>query len=342
NALCNYFRSQEEIVLCVASSGIASLLLSGGCTSHFRFKMPIAINETSFCYITKKGHLADLLRSITLIIWDEVPMQNKLCFGAVDRSLKDICSSDKLLGSIPVVLGEDFVQIPPVIRNVEKLISKIHPKQDLDRSLENPHFFFKSAVLTTQNSVVDSLNEMVLDLMPRDSITLLSADTADTSEQENDEIHRLAPEYLQTLNPPSFPPAKLTLKKGCIVMFLRNLNSQKGLFSVLHEDGSGNKQIEVIPRVQLSILEDEYPFILTRKQFPVRLSFAMTINKVQGQSLENVGIDLRNPTFTHRQLYVALSRSTNLKGIRILHQPNSDNTNYSKIENIIYPELLLN
>ena len=111
---------------------------------------------------------------------------------------------------------------------------------------------------------------------------------------------------------------------------------------MLHEDGSENEQIEVIPRIQLSTLENEYPFILTRKQFPVKLSFAMTINKSQGQSLENVGIDLRNPTFTHGQLYVALSRSTNLKGIHVLQQPNSDNTNYSRIENIIYPELLLN
>lgn len=45
-----------------------------------------------------------------------------------------------------------------------------------------------------------------------------------------------------------------------------------------------------------------------RVQFPVRLAFAMTINKSQGQSLAVVGIDLSSPCFSHGQLYVACSR----------------------------------
>ena len=63
----------------------------------------------------------------------------------------------------------------------------------------------------------------------------------------------------------------------------------------------------------------------------------MTINKSQGQSLENVGIDLSSPVFTHGQLYVALSRSTNVKGIHVLLPPDAiDNS----VSNITYPELL--
>lgn len=141
-------------------------------------------------------------------------------------------------------------------------------------------------------------------------------------------------------------------------MLLRNLNPEKGLcngttliikdilaytliVAVMNDNESINEQIEIIPRIQLSTLEYEYPFILTRKQFPIKLSFVTTINKSYRQSLANVGIDLRSPAFTHGQIDVALSRSTNLKGIHILHQPKSISNPEDKIENIIYPELFL-
>ncbi|KAG9460641.1 hypothetical protein GDO78_020514 [Eleutherodactylus coqui] len=50
------------------------------------------------------------------------------------------------------------------------------------------------------------------------------------------------------------------------------------------------------------------PFECKRLQFPVRLAFAMTINRAQGQSLQQCGLDLENPCFSHGQLYVASSR----------------------------------
>ena len=108
----------------------------------------------------------------------------------------------------------------------------------------------------------------------------------------------------------------------------------------MKDQNDGHEKNEFIPRITLTTLEDDYLFILSRKQFSVKLSFAMTINKSQGQSLSNVGIDLRTSPFTHGQLYVAFSRSTNLQGIHVLRGSNqSDQT--IPIENIIYPELLL-
>ena len=92
----------------------------------------------------------------------------------------------------------------------------------------------------------------------------------------------------------------------------------------------------LIPRFRLSTQEGELPFVLTRKQFPVRLCFTMTINKSQGQSLKHVGVDLRQPSFMHGQLYVALSRVISLSGISVLLPENSNTTN-----NVIYPELSL-
>src|SRR6202012_1394965 len=115
---CSHFRAQGNIVLCVAFSGIAEQLLPGGRTAHSRFKIPLTNDANAVCNITRNSFLADLIRSTSLIIWDEVPMQHKACFEAVNRTLNDVCNTDgeRLFGGIPTVLGGDFAQILPVIR----------------------------------------------------------------------------------------------------------------------------------------------------------------------------------------------------------------------------------
>ena len=80
-----------------------------------------------------------------------------------------------------------------------------------------------------------------------------------------------------------------------------------------------------IPRIPMSPSEDiTLPFKFKRKQFPIRLSFAMTINKAQGQTIPNVGIYLPDPIFSHSQLYVALSRGVSRKTTWLLAKPNKD------------------
>ena len=76
-------------------------------------------------------------------------------------------------------------------------------------------------------------------------------------------------------------------------------------------------------------------FILRRRQLPIRLAFGMSINKAQGQSLDRVGIYLKNPVFAHGQLYVALSRCTNSQNLRVLLPPNADR----RTPNIVYKEV---
>lgn len=75
-----------------------------------------------------------------------------------------------------------------------------------------------------------------------------------------------------------------------------------------------------IAKNTLCPLDDEMiPFRFKRKQFFVRLSFAMIINKSQGQTIRNVGIYLPEPIFSQGQLYVTLSRATtinNIQGVR--------------------------
>ena len=77
NTVVTYLRAQRRIVLTVASSGVASLLLPNGRTAHSRFRIPIDIDELSVCDIKRGTKLAELLTQTALIIWDEALMTNR-------------------------------------------------------------------------------------------------------------------------------------------------------------------------------------------------------------------------------------------------------------------------
>jgi ATP-dependent DNA helicase PIF1 len=101
--------------------------------------------------------------------------------------------------------------------------------------------------------------------------------------------------------------------------------------------GEFDGEPKVIPRIQLLSTEGDLPFTLMRRQLPIRLCFAMTFNKSQGQSLDVVGVDLRSDLFTHGQLYAALSRVTDVAGLMVLQRDETP----PQTDNIVYREVLL-
>ena len=104
-----------RVALCVASSGIASLLLNGGRTTHLHFKIPISIFNDSNYNISKDSLLSKVLQQTGIIIWDEVPMQHKFAVKALDNTLKNILENDKPFGRITVLFGGDFCQTLPIV-----------------------------------------------------------------------------------------------------------------------------------------------------------------------------------------------------------------------------------
>ena len=94
----------------------------------------------------------------------------------------------------------------------------------------------------------------------------------------------------------------------------------------------------LIPLITLIPSDMKIPVKFQRRQFPLSVCFAMTINKSQGQSLSKVGLYLRNPIFTHGQLYVALSRVKSRKGVKLLI-PDSDGNVTDKTKNVVYKEI---
>ena len=79
-------------------------------------------------------------------------------------------------------------------------------------------------------------------------------------------------------------------------------------------------------------------FKFTRRQFPVRLCFFMTINKSQGQSVKFVGLNLRFPAFTHGQFYVAVSKVTSVSNLKVIW---TEEVEEAKTQNVVYKEVIL-
>jgi len=151
------------------------------------------------------------------------------------------------------------------------------------------------------------------------------------------------------------PPHKLCLKQHAIVICIRNLNVQNGLCNgtrlIIHNFGKHVIECEIIsgnhigeriflPRITLIPNEQEIPFEFKRKQFPIKLAFALTINKAQGQTIKRLGLYAEEPLFHHGQLYTTMSRVTNKKNLKImLKQTEHNNKKGYFINNVVYNEV---
>jgi len=104
NTIATEVRRREQVVLYVASSEIAALLLDGGRTSYSCFKIPLSINEDSVARLKWNSYMFSVIQQTKVIIWDEVSMQHKYDIDAVDQCLRDLLEVSNHLHLIAVEL----------------------------------------------------------------------------------------------------------------------------------------------------------------------------------------------------------------------------------------------
>ncbi|GBN09153.1 hypothetical protein AVEN_240524-1 [Araneus ventricosus] len=245
--------------------------------------------------------------------------------GAITPDTQDGCIEMQSIGRIVKIQQELKEAVFPNVA-----------QQFIDHS-----WLCQKAILAPRNEDVSILNKKLLQKLPG-SVQVYKS--IDTTCDINEAVH-YPTEFLNTLEPSGVPSHTSKLKIGAPIILLRNLhppslcsgtrlcikklmpNVVEATIMIGHAAGE-DVFIPIIP-----IILSDFPFQFKRLQFPVRLSFAMSINKTPGQSLKVVGLDLLKPCFSHNQPYVGSSRVGKAVNLYIL-APNG------RAANIVYPEAL--
>ena len=161
----------------------------------------------------------------------------------------------------------------------------------------------------------------MLSMIPGDVKTYMSCDTLSNSNNCGAFRDMEPPELLHSLKISGLPNHCLELKVGAPIILLKNLNPSIGLCNdtrlVVTKIGYRVVQAKVISRLkvgemvlipQINLTPSNLPYLQIRcRQFHLKLAFAMTIYKSQGQILDQVDVYLPRPVFSHGQLFIALS-----------------------------------
>lgn len=212
-------------------------------------------------------------------------------------------------------------------------------------------------------ALCDSLNTAMLNRIESDQIELLANDTISTRVHSlRNKVNKMLSNDNGDISRTAGLAKVITIKIGAQVMIRRNIDTSIGLvngsickvISVISNNGHVDKiVVELSTGIQYSIERSLVNFeiiqgvYVSRQQFPLVLSYAITIHKSQGLSLENALIDVGNSVFTCGQVYVALSRVTTLKGLHLInfdpHSVQADNKaiiEYNRLRKLFRPELL--
>ena len=252
-------------------------------------------------------------------------------------------------GNLPL---DESMLVDDVDALIDSIYGAINPAMDAPPP---PSYFLERMILAPRNADVAQINEEILNRMPGNIVTYVSSNTVVEDEGSASTFNPfpLTPEYLQAVNASNLPPGELNVKVGCPLILLRNIAPADGLcngtrvtliragarvLEVKIMGGEHDGRTAFIPRISITMSSTaQYSFKLRRRQFPVRLAFALSINKAQGQSVRHVGLDLRTPVFSHGQLYVALSRATARHRVKILLPDISK----AYTTNVVFPEVLV-
>ena len=166
-------------------------------------------------------------------LWKDIEVHYLLQNMRLERSPESVQHAKWLLdiGAGNNLDERETVQLPEEMclndKTIESLIESVYP--GIGHGDKNAEYFLDHTILACRNDEVDEINEAVLAKFPGNACTLLSADSVQTQDGAVNDDQPYPTEYLNSLTASGLPLSKLTLKPGCPIMLLRNLDPAKGL-----------------------------------------------------------------------------------------------------------------
>jgi ATP-dependent DNA helicase PIF1 len=345
-------RADGKNVAVTATTGLAATHLNGA-TIHAWSGIGVRDALDGGFYHKLSKQRADLIAKTDVLVIDEISMLHDFRLDMIEEITRTLRGGDRPFGGLQVILCGDFFQLPPVNRRdaraggfvttskvwqegnfgvcylseqfrqsddeeYHQILNGIRAGQLTRRQLESLQsrskavadpFTTRTRLLTT-NVDVDAINHVHLDEL----------------EEEEQEFHMQTSgrkQYVESLKKACLAPGTLRLKRGAVIMCIKNSQDKKyvnGSLGVVKdfEPYTHYPVIKLVNGKEITVKPEDWELIdgdkrrATVTQLPLRLAWAITVHKSQGMTLDAAQIDL-SKAFVEGMGYVALSRVRGLK-----------------------------
>jgi len=359
NRFISHLKKKKIGVAITASTGIAATHI-GGRTIHSWAGIGIKdkLGARELKSLTKKSYLKKQLERTEVLIIDEISMLHAHRLDMVDMVCRAFKKNSLPFGGIQLIMSGDFFQLPPITPSSDEseFVFKAGIWHDMDLRvcyLDEQHRQNDKNILhilgcLRQNDINPEIKKMLAERLNRNpepgiNPVRLYTHNADVDFINDRELEKIdSPEYrfgmrgegetklVESLKKNCLAPQELILKKGALVMFVKNkfknenavyINGTTGKVVKFGKDNYPvvrlNSGKEILAEPDSWTIDDDRSVLAKITQIPLRLAWAITVHKSQGMTLDAAEIDLSR-SFGYGMGYVALSRLTSLEGLFLM------------------------